>query len=403
MREQLQGILAEQHQQHSGGKERSFRRVALLFGGQSTEHLISCRSAHTLLKGLRELGVELLLMGISKEGEWIPFFAADEDILAEDWPGRAKAALRERARTAQPSGALQFAAGEDDRQEVSLPIWQPRQLFLQAFGCLPDVIYPGVHGNNCEDGVLQGFLQLMDLPVVGAGVLASALGMNKALSAQIWQSEGLPVLPFVVLHRATERSKWREEAAKLGYPLFVKPLNGGSSIGTYRVEREEELEAQVLKAFEFEADILLQPFRQVRELEVAVLGNEQPRAACVGEIVTEESVLYYDYETKYFDLGASQVRLPAQISEKLDQQLREMALKAYQLLGVRGYARVDFFQDRQTGEIFLNEINTLPGFTNISLFPLAWEKMGLPLPSLLETICELAIEEKERNRRRESL
>lgn len=368
------------------------KRVAVLFGGMSTEHQVSCRSAFSIIQGLRQAGLEVYPIGLTQGGRFLPWLLEDEGILAEDWEHQAEMALQKRG------GQVSFPCGFD-----------PTQLWMQLIGCQPDVIFPAVHGINCEDGALQGFLEWTGVPYVGSRVLASALGMEKVYTKQIWRQAGLPVVPSVWI----QRQEWADVArqasildrleSELGYPMFLKPSSGGSSVGTCPARDREGLKQALTEVAQYCVDILVEAFIDARELEVAVLGNHALIPAPVGEILVNEEAEYYDYHTKYFSQTASEAKLPAEVSTEQAKTLQTLALQAYRALGCRGLSRVDFFLDRKSGNLYLNEINTLPGFTSISLYPQAFALLGKSLPELVHNLCTLAVEEWEQSRRIEGV
>lgn len=374
-------------------------KVVVLFGGVSTEHLVSCFSAYNVVQGLRQAGHDVFLMGITKEGEWIPFHLPDEEIRATDWAEKAAAAWSTRQE--------KVAAGSGFAGKATAAFFSPQLFWEQAFGITPDVIYPAVHGINCEDGVLQGFLEMTGLPYVGCHVLSSAVAMDKYYAKRLWEQVGIPVVPYLLVQRH-EMSTEEALAAQVqkiedsfAYPVFLKPVNGGSSIGTTSAANREDLRRALQEVAKYDAKILVEAFISCRELEIAVLGNDELLASPVGEVIVADDIEYYDYETKYFSATGSQVVCPADIPQELSDRLRALAKKAYATLSCQGLSRVDFFMDRQTGEIYLNEINTLPGFTAISLYPKAWETAGIAQPELLTRLCELAIEAKTQGLRQE--
>ena len=251
-----------------------------------------------------------------------------------------------------------------------------------------------IHGWGGEDGRLQGALELAAIPYVGAGVLGSAAGMDKVTAKLLFEARGLPVapwLPFSLDERAEQRM-----LAELGLPLFIKPANGGSSVGITRVAAEKNLSAAIDVALECDSKGLAERALDAREIECAVLGNAEPQASALGEIIPSGE--FYDYEAKYLD-DSSELRIPAELDEKCAERAKELAVEAYRALDLCGFARVDFLLERPTGELFLNEVNTLPGFTPISMFPKLWEVSGLPYPRLIERLVELARERWSEMRR----
>lgn len=353
--------------------------VAVIFGGVSTEYLISLRSAANIISGLRQAGYELVRIGITPEGDWFRFEGDDDDIPADRW--QEHVAIR--------------PAGE------TLPS-SPADWFFRLCGGRPDCVFPAVHGVNCEDGVLQGLLSMLNIPYVGSGVLASAAAMDKVLTKKLCRDAGIPVCPFVSVRRS-ELQDYREQIAdrieaELGYPCFLKPSNGGSSIGTHRADDRSGLLAALEDVSRFDREILVEPFIDAREVEVAVLGNSATEAGPLGEIITN-GAQYYDYETKYMNEEGAMVQIPADLPEYQAEHIRQTAYRAYQAIGCAGLARVDFFIDKKTGELYLNEINNLPGFTAISVYPKSWHLAGRPLPDLVDSLCRLAIEEFAATRR----
>ncbi len=361
------------------------KKILVLFGGVSTEYLISLRSAYNIISGLRQAGFHVIRVGIAPSGEWYRFDGSDEDILNDSWLDQAR-------RTAADNIA-------------SEPVRSPRMLVEWLCGCTPDCIFPAVHGINCEDGALQGLLQLTGIPYVGSGVLASAAGMNKLHAKLVFKQARIPQCRYTFatrneIHRNVEAVADRV-AQKIGYPCFLKPNNGGSSIGTCRAADRRALIDGLLEVGRFDRIVLIEEFVQAREIEVAVIGNDRPRTSVAGEVSTSSQVEYYDYRAKYFMPNGATITIPAEIEPAVAARVRRLALKAYKALGCAGLARVDFFLDRQDQRLLINEINTLPGFTPISIYPQAFAASGLPLDRLLKKLCRLAIEEHRNNSRQE--
>jgi D-alanine-D-alanine ligase len=365
------------------------RTVAVLFGGVSTEHLVSGRSAYNLLQALREAGFETVRIGITKGGRWVRYEGPDETIRDCTWE---KGLVEYGYPALLHAGPLGMLPGD----------------FLRAVaGCDVDVVFPAVHGINCEDGTLQGFLELTGIPYVGSGVLASAACMDKLYAKRLFREARLPQVPYTSATRAEIRRDAartaKRVAEKVGLPCFLKPANGGSSVGTCKAADLPALEAALRDVAAYDRTVVVEAFVACREIECAVLGNDRPKAAVLGEVVTAAGVDYYDYEAKYFKAGDAQVLVPAPLPEDVAVRIRRLAVRAYKALGCAGLSRVDFFLDPRTGKVYLNEINTMPGFTAISVFPKAWAASGLPVDRLAARLVRLAVEEKKAKARKELL
>ena len=362
------------------------KKILVLFGGVSTEHLISCRSAYNIILGLRRAGYTVFRTGITKEGRWGFFDGADEDILGMSWEDK-----------------LTFPTLSSEGHPISLRDF----IISSACGNIPDVIFPAVHGINCEDGALQGVLELSGFPYVGSGVLASAVLMDKLYAKNLFAKARIPQCRFVSATRREIDKDAKTLADKiitqLGIPCFLKPSNGGSSVGTMRADSREDLITALAQVAKYDRTVLIEEFVHAREIEVAVMGNEKPIASVAGEISTDETVPFYDYQTKYFSDDGAAVYLPAKLYDDTMKKVRKPAIKAYKYAGAKGLSRVDFYMDRVSGKIYLNEINTLPGFTAISLFPKAWEASGVPLDKLMRRLIKYALEDFESKKRLENI
>ena len=353
-------------------------RVAVLFGGQSDEHDVSLRSAQTVLRALDPAKYEAVEIGITREGRWL----AGNDPMKQ-LPARSPLF---QLGSGEVAGAPPTA--EQPGEEVSLPAALPASL---AEGV--DVVFPVLHGPKGEDGTVQGLLELAGLPYVGAGVLGSAVAMDKAMAKTVLAQAGIPQAPW----RLVTRAEWHRDPAgvaaaiadELGYPCFAKPANLGSSVGISKIHGPEELVAAMDLAAHFDRRIVVEAGVDARELEVSVLGNDDPIASVAGEIVPCNE--FYDYDAKYVD-DRSELIIPADIPSATLSRLQELAVAAFIALDLAGLARVDFFLDRTSGELLLNEVNTIPGFTSISMYPMLWEASGLPLPALVDRLVELALE-----------
>ncbi len=363
----------------------ALRKIMVLFGGVSTEHIVSLRSAFNIIGGLRQAGLQVLPVGISRNGDWLAWHGPDEAILDGSWEVKARAT----------------AAG----RLTGPVIRSPRAFISSLHGAEPDCIFPAVHGINCEDGTLQGLLELTGIPYVGCGVLASAAGMDKWHAKKIFGAARIPQCKYLAVAREDIRRRpeaiARKIAAKIGFPCFLKPNNGGSSVGTSRADDLNGLQEALAQVSAYDRVVLVEEFLKAREIEVAVMGNERPRAAVIGEVATSADVAYYDYEAKYFNADGAKVIVPASLDPAMASRVRRLALKAYKALGCSGLSRVDFFLTRDTGKLYINEINTLPGFTPISIFPQAFAASGLPIDKLVKKLCQLAVSEKQAKARQE--
>ncbi len=357
-------------------------RVAVIFGGRSAEHEVSLESARNIIAALDEGRYEVLPIGISKEGRWLIGADAMPQLQAAANSGAMSPAFLD---AAQPALALGPSDGHALMQVT--PSGAHRE---QAI----DVYFPVLHGPYGEDGTVQGMLELADVPYVGSGVLGSALGMDKGAMKDVFVAKGLPVAPYIVVRR----SDWRDDptfvleaiaATDLRYPLFVKPANMGSSVGISKAHEEGELAASIEFAAQYDRRILVEQGVDAREVECAVLGNDEPEASVVGEVVPGNE--FYDYNAKYID-DNSQLIIPAPLDEATSERVRDLAVEAFRAIDSAGMARVDFFIERGTGEVYINEINTIPGFTRISMYPKLWEASGLSYRQLVERLIELALE-----------
>lgn len=366
--------------------------VLLIFGGPSTEHEISQRSARNILTALRAAGYGVRIVGYTRSGAFLPFPLEDSAVGAADWEERVRAELRARG-----------GAGRELRlgrtESVSL-----LDFFETLAGGPFDCIFPAVHGINCEDGVLQGLMALSGRAFVGSGVGASALCMDKDLTRAVLRDTGFHTLPYQRVLRADYSENSGQVIERLEqsfpYPLFVKPANGGSSVGTAKAPDRVALRQALEMAFAFDHKLLVEPFIPATELEVAVLGNDRPVAAPVGRITVQTDGAFYDYASKYESDEAAQVEVPASIDELVSERLRETALRIYSRLGCQGLARVDFFQDKRDGTIYFNEVNTLPGFTAISVYPQAFQSVGYSATKLVRELVEAAFASHQDHLRR---
>lgn len=348
----------------------SRKKVAIIFGGRSGEHEVSILSARSVIAALDPQRWEAVPIGISRSGHWMT-------------PTQTHAALQ---------------AGTSAFTEIGLPLLHASEALQALASC--DVAFPLVHGTYGEDGTLQGLLEMANIPYTGAGVAASAIGMDKALMKAIFREAGIPLPRYSVI-RSWEYTLHQNMSIDLidtaiGFPCFVKPANGGSSVGITKARSREDLPSAFQTAFAYDDKAVVEQAITGRELECSVLGNEDPQASIVGEIVPDRE--FYDYHAKYDPASKSQLHIPAPITEAVAAQARELALRMYRVIGCQGYARVDFFLT-PSDQLIANEINTIPGFTDISMYPKLWEASGLPYPELLSRIIDLALQRHQRRPR----
>ena len=359
-------------------------RIGVIFGGRSGEHEVSLASAASVLAAIDPERYEIVPMGIAKDGQWL---VGGDPLRALADAAGVRLALPTAAAPAEASASRAVArvptAG-------GLPAGVAARL---------DVVFPVVHGPYGEDGTLQGLLELADVAYVGANVLASAVGMDKDTMKAVFRAHGLPVVPYLVVREhewAEEREHVAERVAReLGYPCFVKPSNLGSSVGISKVRHAAELADAVAFALGHDRKILVERAVVAREIEVSVLGNDHPDASVPGEIRPGKE--WYDYEAKYTE-GIAEVVIPAPLSEALVREFQRLAVAAFRAVDAAGLARVDFFLDSDS-RIWVNEINTIPGFTRFSAYPRLWEASGLPYSKLVDRLIELALERHAGKRR----
>lgn len=385
-------------------------RVGVLFGGRSGEHEISLLSAASVLKSINPEKYEVVPIGITKQGQWLSEVHAEKLLRGETVPEESGRHLRAGDPQATSTAAV-LARGEavivpPVPESGSLTPFQT-QAGVAERGINVDVIFPVLHGTFGEDGTIQGLFELADIPYVGAGVLGSAAGMDKDVMKRLFAAAGLPIVKHVTLLRnhweSDPKKIIREIERRLKYPVFVKPANLGSSVGISKARNRKELSPAVETAAGYDRKIVVEQGvggkkQKARELECSVLGNDEPQASIVGEIVP--SAEFYDYSAKYLEEG-SQLIIPAKITKRQMKEVQEMAMRAFQAVDCSGLSRVDFLMDPKSGKIYLNEINTMPGFTSISMYPKLWAASGLEYPDLIDRLIQLALErhaEKKKNR-----
>jgi D-alanine-D-alanine ligase len=335
-------------------------KTVILFGGRSAEHEVSILSARSVVAAAPPQRIELVPICIAKDGRFVA-----------------------------PERSARILGGDEksDRGDAdfSFEAW--------SRATPPDIVFPLIHGTNGEDGALQGYLEILGIPYVGSGVTASAVGMDKAHMKHAFAAAKLPMVEYVAVHdydwRVDRDRIVRSVNNALRLPYFAKPANGGSSVGVTKVKNDEDLAAAIDKALRFDEKVLIERGIDAREIEVSVLGNADVQASVPGEIVSGRE--FYDYEDKYIENKSSLV-IPAKLPKEKIEEFRRLAITAFKAVGASGFARVDFFLERGTNRLFLNEINTIPGFTNISMYPKLWEATELRYPRLIEKLIDLGLE-----------
>jgi D-alanine-D-alanine ligase len=351
--------------------------VGLLCGGKSTEHEVSLQSAKNVIEAIDQEKYNITLIGINKQGAW-HIYNKENFLVNEQDPK--KIALR------KSDKKLAFELGAAN----PLVLAQSNEQIDKI-----DVIFPILHGAFGEDGTVQGLLKLADIPFVGPDILGSAVGMDKDIAKRILRDADIPIADFLVC-RPQDRIDFTAVSEKLGLPLFIKPANAGSSVGVSKVKNQAEFAAAIKEAFAFDDKILIEECIVGREVECAVLGNDNPEASTIGEIVATQD--FYSYQAKYLDETGAVLNIPANIPQEIMNRLQSVAVKTYTALCCEGMTRVDMFLSKDN-KIIVNEVNTIPGFTKISMYPKLWEASGLSYTALIDRLIELAIERHERQQR----
>ncbi len=352
-------------------------RVGLIYGGRSGEHEVSILSANSVISAIDRQKYDVIPIGITKEGRWLP--------------GQSPAPLVESKEL-----QVRLLSSSSVNEPIPLISHQKQGEILSGILEKVDVIFPVMHGPFGEDGTIQGLLELADIPYVGGGVLASSVGMDKALMKAVFLQNGLPVGDYLVYLRKEWRSNpervLNEIEQRISYPCFIKPANLGSSVGISKAHQRNELKMSLDLAAEYDRKIVVEKMLNGKEVECGVLGNDEPKASIPGEIVpcTE----FYDYEAKYI-LNDSKLIIPAEISPELTRKVQDLAIHSFKAVDCAGLARVDFFVDEAKNEIYVNEINTIPGFTKISMYPKMWEATGISYTELIDRLLQLAVERYE--------
>ena len=390
-------------------------RVGVLFGGRSGEHEVSLLSAASVLNAIDKKKYDVVPIGITKEGRWLSASHA-ERLLKGDKPAPVEARHLRAGDPEATSTAAVLAKGEGvvvppipgANHSALVPFeTSAHEVHAAANPIDVDLIFPVLHGTFGEDGTIQGVLELADIPYVGAGVLGSAAGMDKDVMKKLFREAGLPIVKHVTVLRTTwgnEPKKVRKQIeSALKYPVFVKPANLGSSVGITKVHDRSELAAAMDEAARFDRKLVIEQgvggaTGKAREIECSVLGNDEPMASVPGEIVPIKE--FYDYDAKYLAEG-SELIIPAKLPRAKQKEVQQLAVRAFQAVDCAGLARVDLLMDPRTGKMFVNEINTMPGFTSISMYPKLWAASGIPYPQLIDRLIQLGLErhaEKKQNR-----
>ncbi|MRH43707.1 D-alanine--D-alanine ligase [Aquibacillus halophilus] len=352
--------------------------VGIIFGGKSAEHEVSLQSAKNIVDAIDKSKYDVVLIGIDKEGKW---HLNDQSsyLLNEENP--------KLIQLNKTNKSIAVVPGESSNQLVALSDSQGLDQL--------DVVFPILHGTLGEDGSIQGMLRIANLPFVGTGVLGSAVSMDKDIAKRLLKEAGIQVAKSVTYTKNKLSSvNYEEVKEKLDLPMFIKPANQGSSVGVSKVRNEQEFYQGLKEAFQYDHKVLIEETIVGREVEVAVLGNEDPIASLPGEILPQTD--FYSYESKYIDEKGADLAIPAELSDEITEKVQKAAIEVFQSLNCEGLARVDFFL-KEDGELVVNEVNTLPGFTRISMYPKLWEISGISYPELINKLIELAIERYQRD------
>ena len=357
---------------------RKIINVGILFGGKSAEHEVSLQSAKNVFDAIDREKYNPVLIGIDKSGRWL-LNSESRFLLHADDPEKISlnSASDAVALIPRSGGIISNLDNPGDGQAI-------------------DVVFPILHGPLGEDGTVQGLLKLADVPFVGASVLGSAVGMDKDIMKRLLRDGGIPIADYIALKSHEKVPAFDDIAGKLGLPLFVKPANMGSSVGVSRVTNKDEYLPAISGAFEFDTKIIIEECIRGREIECAVLGNDYPEASVPGEVIPSHD--FYSYNAKYIDEHGAVLDIPAKIPGKTAEAIRAMAVESFRVLSCEGLGRVDFFL-KETGEILVNEINTIPGFTKISMYPKLWEASGVSYTELIDKLLQLAIQRHEKEKK----
>ena len=351
-------------------------KIGVIYGGRSGEHEVSLASAASVIKALDLNKYEVVAIGIDKKGRW---YVQEKPVIKKDKFFGEVLDLKQ-------SGEWTVNFYGENYKLVLKEFYSQKVVKV-------DLVFPVVHGTFSEDGTLQGLLELAMVPFVGAGTAASVIGIDKDLSKRLLREAGISVVPWQIVDKIdwqVDRDKVLEKLNNLfPFPFFIKPAKTGSSVGVEKIKRSEDIPEALEMAFSFDSRILVEEGIEAREIEGAVLGNEQPKVSVLGEIIPEAD--FYSYQAKYLNSDQTVLVIPAEIDSALASEIRQVALKAYKVLNGQGMARVDFFLEKKSNQFYLNEINTIPGFTKASMYPKLWEKTGLKYSDLLDKLIALAL------------
>lgn len=353
-------------------------RVAIIFGGRSAEHEVSIQSAKNVYQSLNKEKYDVVLIGIDKQGRWYLNDAS-------------KLLLQSKS---------EIPNFGDSKKEIALVAQNKNNQLLdlsknQNLGSI-DVVFPVLHGPYGEDGTIQGMLKLMNIPFVGPSILGSAIGMDKDVMKRLLKQANIPIAKFLSVNRLERTLNYEQVVKKLGLPFFVKPANLGSSVGISKVKTQKDFKKAIADAFIYDNKIMIEEYIKGREIECSVLGNEDPIASMPGEIIVNDE--FYSYEAKYINEDGAKLEVPAKLPQHLIEKVQHLAVKAFKTLCCEGMSRVDFFLTKE-GKVFVNELNTIPGFTNISMYPKLWEISGISYENLIDKLIQLAIERHRRDKK----
>ncbi|HRN96248.1 MAG TPA: D-alanine--D-alanine ligase [Candidatus Levybacteria bacterium] len=355
-------------------------RVGIIFGGRSAEHEVSIQSAKNVYDALDKSKYDPVLIGIDRTGKW---YIQESSIFS------LKAYHDEIKKLSTKNAELSITPGASESHLIASDVQDLESL---------DVIFPVLHGTYGEDGTMQGMLKLMNIPFVGAGVLGSAVGMDKDVMKKLLTVQGLPVVRYMVALDSEKDSLTYEMVAEvLGETVFIKPANMGSSVGVSKVKNQKEFTKALTHAFEYDRKVLIEEYIPCEEVECSVLGNDAPIASLPGRIIPQHE--FYSYEAKYIDENGAKLEIPANIPEEITAKVQELSVQVFKTLYCEGMARVDFFIHKDTQEVYVNEINTIPGFTKISMYPQLWEATGMSYTELVDRLIQLAIERFEKEQK----